>query len=683
MKTIQPEHEKFLLLLILLNIVPHYFDLPAWIFFSALTLWLWRALALVRKVYVPGPWVANLLGAFFSLGIYLEFGAFLGELATASVLVVMTVLKTFYLRSYRDLMALTFLCYFLLMAKLLNSQSISMSIFMLVDVILITSVLALYHSPMDKGSLRAVVKRSYSLALWALPAVGLLFFLFPRFQVGLLQRPQTPQGMTGFSEELKPGQISQLLRNETLVFRATFPNQSNLPTLDSLYWRGAVLSRGRGLHWSAQSLQLGTAPAPLPRDRWEEFIVQEIFMEPTQQRWLFPLDHPVQISQPTDDRRRRVTLRDDRPGLHLYRARQDLTAREYYLAFSAPQAPSFQEVPDRALMDYLEPYLDTSELRAPQALEWIEELGRLESPQSEDEWAELLFRHFQRAQFSYTLTPPKVDSVDEFLFETQQGFCEHYAASGASLLRLAGVPARVIVGFQGGTPSLLGDYLLVRYYDAHAWVEYWSSTSQSWQRWDPTAAVEPSRLSLGASASSDLFAGSRGWGLTGSGTWVGRVFGPEWARTYYQARLAWDQIESSWMRFLMRYDYGAQQDLFARWGFGRAGRLLMSIVSAVALVLLMLFVAWWLGRNKDPLPAELELYRNLNKKLLRKLKIEKGRAEGPLAFQRRLQGYLKPEVQRELEPFFKRFVEARYGFRAMSAEEVRSWRRRLKTLDLS
>ncbi len=676
------DQERYLLLLILINVLPHYFTLPKWIFFSGLVLWLWRAMGLIRNIYVPGPWVANFLGLLFSVGIFFEFGSFLGEQATASVLVLMTVLKSFYLRRYRDLMVLTILCYFLLMAKLLNSQSITVSIFMVVDVILITSVMAFYHSPVDRGHLGAVIKRTYGLALWALPAVFLLFFLFPRFQMGLLQRPPPTQSMTGFSEQLAPGQVAQLMSNDQLVFRATFPNQQRLPPLDQLYWRGAVLSQGQGLNWTMDPIELSRVPDPLPRERWSEFIVQEIFMEPTEQRWLFPLEHPLQMSQPRNDRGRRHTLRDDRAGQHVYRAHQDMTSREYFLAFSSAEAPRWTDLPPEAIEGYLKRFKFIDQIEAPRAQRWLDEQRRTRSLTHSAEWAEVIFEHFQRGGFSYSMSPAEVESVDEFFFETKEGFCEHYAAVGASLLRLAGVAARVIVGFQGGTPSLLGDYLLVRYYDAHAWVEYWDDLQGGWQRWDPTGAVEPSRLSLGASASSDLFAGTGGFGLSGTSNWVGRWLGSEWARTYYQARLAWDQIESSWLRFLMRYDYGAQQDFFRRLGFGQAGRILMFIVSGVALILLMLLVAWWLNRQREPVRGDLRLYRDLSEEIERKLGLARQPWEGPQDYRRRLREHLPPEQMTELEPFFKRFMESRYGPRAMSSEELRSWRRRLRGVKL-
>ena len=112
--------------------------------------------------------------------------------------------------------------------------------------------------------------------------------------------------------------------------------------------------------------------------------------------------------------------------------------------------------------------------------------------------------------FTYTLNPPLLgrDSIDDFLFETRKGFCEHYASAFVVLMRAAGIPARVVIGYQGGWWNAAGDYLLVRNSDAHAWAEAWMP-SRGWMRVDPTAAVSPARIELGAEAANDSTAWSQ------------------------------------------------------------------------------------------------------------------------------------------------------------------------------
>ena len=66
-------------------------------------------------------------------------------------------------------------------------------------------------------------------------------------------------------------------------------------------------------------------------------------------------------------------------------------------------------------------------------------------------------------------------------------------------MRAAGVPARVVAGYQGGEVNPIDGYLTVRQSDAHAWAEIWVE-GQGWERVDPTAAVAPSRIEQGIEA---------------------------------------------------------------------------------------------------------------------------------------------------------------------------------------
>ena len=102
------------------------------------------------------------------------------------------------------------------------------------------------------------------------------------------------------------------------------------------------------------------------------------------------------------------------------------------------------------------------------------------------------------------------DSVDEFLFDTKRGFCGHYASAFATLMRAAGIPARVVTGYQGGTFNRFADYWILRQSDAHAWTEVWIE-GRGWLRMDPTSVIAPSRVERGLNdaVSADGQLGSR------------------------------------------------------------------------------------------------------------------------------------------------------------------------------
>ena len=108
---------------------------------------------------------------------------------------------------------------------------------------------------------------------------------------------------------------------------------------------------------------------------------------------------------------------------------------------------------------------------------------------------------FRDEEYFYTLEPPRLqlDSVDDFLFNTRRGFCEHFASAFTMLARAAGIPARVVTGYQGGEYNPMGGYLLIRQSDAHAWSEVWLE-GRGWVRVDPTAAVAPERVERGLDA---------------------------------------------------------------------------------------------------------------------------------------------------------------------------------------
>ena len=137
--------------------------------------------------------------------------------------------------------------------------------------------------------------------------------------------------------------------------------------------------------------------------------------------------------------------------------------------------------------------------------------------------------------FVYTLAPDILDRdpVDGFLFNTRRGFCEHFAGAFALLMRAAGIPSRVVTGYQGGEMNPTGEYMIVRQSDAHAWAE--ALLDGKWERVDPTAAVAPSRIERGIGAA--LPAGERV-------PYLARIE-MTWLKSL---RLHWDSVNYHWQR---------------------------------------------------------------------------------------------------------------------------------------
>ncbi len=159
---------------------------------------------------------------------------------------------------------------------------------------------------------------------------------------------------------------------------------------------------------------------------------------------------------------------------------------------------------------------------------------------------------FHREPFFYTLAPPLLgaDPVDGFLFDTRRGFCEHYASAFVVMLRAAGIPARVVTGYQGGTINPSGDYMIVRQSDAHAWAE--ALVGGQWRRFDPTAAVAPSRIQLGLGGS--LAAGEPIPLLARLDDSFLKSF-----------QLSWDAINHDWRRNVIGFNFDRQRTLWREW----------------------------------------------------------------------------------------------------------------------
>jgi transglutaminase-like putative cysteine protease len=230
--------------------------------------------------------------------------------------------------------------------------------------------------------------------------------------------------------------------------------------------------------------------------------------------------------------------------------------------------------------------------------------------------------------FVYTLEPPLLgaDSVDQFLFGTQRGYCEHFAGAFVFLMRAAGVPARVVMGYQGGQRNLQERYVSVRQYDAHAWAEIWDPP-KGWQRIDPTAAVAPERVEQGFASlfpDSPAFETLLGLQTRSRQTLIGLL------------SIKLDYLDYLVGRWVLGYDPERQQSLLRRLGLGSPQALLMAFsigfLAMLATFLLFLRLRDSAQRREDPLTTR---YRQLCDQYAR-LGIPRQPSETPLQFAERL-----------------------------------------------
>ena len=515
------------------SLTPHIQYLPVWITVSFLGCAAVRWHIERQRRHLPPAWFRVLLALSGFLGVFASYDSVSGVGPGSALLAVMAALKLLETRQRRDQFVLLFISIFLIMASLLREQHIWSLPFLVAGVILTTTAW-LRMSISEDVRIRDSFGTAGRLLLYATPLALAMWIFFPRIATPFWSVPIDNGGATtGLSEEMSPGDISSLSQSDAVAFRVKFATQAPPPS--QRYWRALVLHRFNGRTWS------GNEPSIDLRAREEirvsgEPVAYEVTMEPSQQQWVFALDMPLQWSlertfmgpqqqlmsvQPID---RRVAY--DAVSYLDYRTNVDLSrmARSWYLRLP--------------------------ESRNPRSIELA---TQLRSAAADDaDYVNDVLGMFRREEFYYTLQPALLGSnpVDRFLFETREGFCEHYASAFAVLMRAAGIPSRIVLGYQGGEMNPLGDYLIVRQSDAHAWNEVWLE-GRGWVRIDPTAAVAPERIEAGMSAARFGDAGAR-WGLTAPTRWL------------YNLGLTWDALNARWNGWVLGYGPD-NQNRFMRW----------------------------------------------------------------------------------------------------------------------
>jgi transglutaminase-like putative cysteine protease len=623
----------FLACLVGLQLIPLLWVVPIWISAIAAILVIWKILHLMRGIALPpmkAVWLVGVIG--FAL-IWYTKKTLIGEDASIAVLTMLAGCKLMETNRYRDIMITIILCFLLLMAHLLVSQGLGSAIYLVVDVMLMAQLLLQLHpSNNSLFSLRVVGR----LLLIILPVWALLFVAFPRFTVGFWQR-EVPTARTGFSDELNPGSISQVAESDEIALRAQVDGDKVRP--EDMYWRGSILSTTDGLRWvkSSRPLPVESIRTPAPE---ASRVSYQVWLEPLFQRWLFTLDY--------SDVTERVKVSNNqayrRSGFY-FEAQRPVVSRVSYSVNASLEAP---------MQNGLSPIEQKAFLQVPAGLEpEVKALAlRLKSKKSTEESLENIYRYFRTENFQYTLSPGPVpgNRIGGFLFKSKVGFCEHYAAAGALMLRVMGIPARVVVGFQGAERNPLGDYWMVRNKNAHSWTEAWVENAEGgqWKRFDLVSAVTPTRLAMGANF------------FQGSGTLTG---GPEnqkdWlGKVKVRAQLLIDAVEMQWVRFLISYDFEYQQNLISKFGVQDASRLTFFVIVAIGLGIFLVILMWSLQRRskvKDPVLEEWVLFCEK----LAKAGMEKRVNEGPLDLMKRAQAHW-PQHQAAIEQVIRQFIVLRY-----------------------
>ncbi len=609
------------------SLAPHVTFLPVWITAAFLFCGAWRYFIERNRRPLPSTWLRVLLALACFLGVLATYSTISGVGPGSALLAIMAALKLLETRTRRDQFVLLFIAIFLVMSSLLREQYL-WSLPYLISAVFLIMTAWLQVSAVATQSARQSFATGGRLVLYAAPLAIAMWIFFPRIATPFWAVPMdTGTATSGLSDSMSPGDISSLSLSNAVAFRATF--EDIIPEQRDRYWRGLVLTIFNGRTWTSNDPFAGprvheqVAPIGDP-------VAYQITLEPTRQQWVFALDMPWSWTLPRTfmgpqqqlARARPIDQRISYEAMSYLNYRTDVDLTSYARSWYA-RVPEESNTRTQAL---------AREMRA--------------SAASDAAYIQAVLSKFHEEEYFYTLEPPPLGSnpVDRFLFDTRRGFCEHYASAFAILMRAAGIPARVVLGYQGGEMNPVGGHMIVRQSDAHAWTEVWLD-GIGWYRVDPTGAVAPDRIESGASGSL-LDGAGLAWGLSASSAFL------------HQLTMTWDAMNAKWNEWVLGYG-PENQERFMEWiGMDDPSwRKMMLTLIAVVAALVMLISGLLALRYRAP---KTDRAATLYKRFVNKAGIELRTGETPAVFARRVaaESPIPAEIINEIT---STYLNARYG----------------------
>lgn len=649
-------------------VLPHFPRLPYWTIALCIGCSLWRVMVFRGRWSYPGRWTKALLVLLGVIGLAFGYGTFLGLDPWVGLLIMMFMLKLIEMHHQRDAYIVILLGYFVALTQFLYNQGIPSSLYIYLCVTMITAALIGLNQTRTHLKPIQTFKKATVLLLQAMPLMIALFILFPRIAPLWTVPLQTDVARTGVGDTMTPGNIALLTQSDELAFRATF--EGSAPVFSQLYWRGLVLSRLEGETWSQEDPGLyGRLARPNQPGPWQDNMTllgdqvkYSVILEPTNRNFLFSLTMPEPISK---------------EGVGLVRDFRFYSFRKIRSKLRYEVSSWLQYRSDVELSPFWRyRYTLLPESSNPRARQLS---ARLRAGSSDEmDYIRNVLRMYNLQEFVYTLSPPVLgtDSIDSFLLDSKRGFCEHYAGSFTFLMRAAGIPARVVVGYQGGEYNRIGNYVEVRQFDAHAWTEVWQP-GQGWLRVDPTSAVAPERIESGLESAiddEDSFLANLplSWMKYRQTLWITEI------------RLQLSAIGHYWDSWVVGYTPGMQMSLLTRYlgDFDRQKLGLIMLLTFFSLLGIVAFIVLGKRSHKKLMAVDRNYLRYCH--YLEKQGLPRQIGEGPEDFAGRVCA-LKPELAVVVNAVTDAYVEANYA--ANNPSDVRRLRRairgfRLKTLSI-
>jgi len=612
---------------------PH---LPAWLTAAMAALLGWRCWQQRRRSGKVASWLKLPLLAMLVGIVIAQYGNLFGKEPGSALAVGLLVLKLLETGSARDVRVGTSFACFALMAALLFDQGMLATITVALGLLPALATLRALEPAQSPVSLPRALLPGLGLSAAALPLALLAFLLVPRLSSPLWGAPSAELARSGLSDSMSPGGFTDLLVDDSPAMRVSFDGPA--PTAEQRYFRAFVMSHYDGVSWTYRD-RTRQPPAAL---QVEQSLHYQIHLLPTQRRVLPALDVPIDAPEGAGMRRDRVIMAGKRVNDALTYSLS--SAVRYRLE---PEAPRQQ----RRWLE-LPPGFNPRTIE--QGRQWRRQYGN-----DDNAIVRAALTQFHDGGFRYTLSPAPLgrNAMDDFLFDTREGFCEHYSSAFTVLMRAAGIPARVVTGYQGGYWNTIGNYLLVRNSDAHAWSEVWLA-GRGWVRVDPTGAVRPERVTQGAAAAAS---GQLPW------------YRNDWLQGW---RNRWDLVNRWWDKGVVGFDALRQRGLLTPFGIRDTDTRMLGWLLTISCGVFMAIGLAWALRRRQPRDPLHDAWQALQRKLARKGLVRRT-AEGPRHFLQRAARALPPQRD-ELTRLMNVYLELRYAHDEPPDESLRRFQRAVK-----
>ncbi len=620
----------WLLCAYVLVILPQFWSaLPLWVLPLWCVCFIWRLLIFRTRLSFPPLWLKIILVIAATVGMVAGYGNFFNPEGASIFLVIAFSFKLLECKTIRDGWILIVIAYFLVGTGFLFQNSVFFALYNLIPIWIITSALLCLQPNHPHHAIRFSLTKSAQILMQAIPVMVLLFIFFPRLPpLWQLPNPQNKeaQARTGLSDNMTPGDIAELSQSGERIFVAEFIKNTS-PERAQLYWRALVLDYFDGRSWRMSNV-IRHHQQPLYTIQGNALSYQ-VIMEGSGNPWLYTLD----------------TSKIEGEGFRYFsdfriEYLNPIAAKMRYVATAYPLAKLGYPQEHSVLLNQA---LQLPIAGNPKTRQLVETLKNT-YPNNAQAIAAALLDKFKKENYSYTLTPQTLgeNSIDEFLFVTKEGFCEHYAGATTFILRAAGIPARVVTGFQGGELDANGQLVEVRGYDAHAWVEYFDPQS-GWVRLDPTFAIAAERIENGLLSMLDSETQSHITGNRGLGV-----------RYYFQRWM--ERVDYQWAKWVLGYNKEEQESFLSTLLPDFSWRQIFTGLIILLIGIFLLQALWLLKPWQESSPLHSRLVQSLIQHLRQRADLPAG-----ITLQEILQlDIWQTEERQHIQKFIEHYEALRY-----------------------